>query len=235
MRRLRELLRSLEPYWSRYAVELMRLPAATRLALFALISWSGLAAAATACALIAIESSARSAAATSAGGASGVTKLERGNGEAILQRPVFARTRQAMLPVLALPQTPSLPAGPPPALRDTGLRLTGVFINSPTTKAFLTSAQRPVGSWVQPDEMFGGWKLVAVRPNEIEVEADGERVVVPFSTARTANDGPSGGPNVQPHAPAGGERFIGPFSGGRTAHEQAGTVQNLQPYPPVRR
>lgn len=232
MKQLRELVRSFEPRWAVYATEFTRLQTLARVAVLALISWSGLAAAATACALITIERAARSAAAPGRG-ISRVARLEHGNGEAILQRPVFSRTRQAMPPVL--PQAPPPPAGPPPALGDSGLRLTGVFINTPISKAFLTSAQKPVGSWVQPDEVFGGWKLVAVRPNEVEVESGGERVMVPFSTVRAANDGPSPGQNFQPHAPAGGERLVGPFPAGRTAHEQAGTVQNFQPYPPVRR
>lgn len=233
MTQLRELVRRFEARWAVYASELTRLQPLARVAVLALISWSGLAAAATACALITIERAARSAAAPGAR-ASRVARLEHGNGEAILQRPVFSRTRQAALPVLAVSQAPPPPAGPPPAPRDSGLRLTGVFINTPISKAFLTSAQKPVGSWVQPDEVFGGWKLVAVRPNEVEVEAGGGRVVVPFSTVRAANDGPSPRQDFQPRAP-GGERLIEPFPAGRTAYEQAGTVQNFRPYVPVRR
>ena len=188
MTRLRELMLQLLGQWVPFD-ELTRLPAFARVVLFGLIGWSGVAAAATLGGLLIIEIAARSAAPVAAKEAR-AAKLERGNGDAVLQRPVFSRTRQPALPVLALPQAPSLPPPPLPALtpRDSELRLKGVFINAPMAKAFLISAQNPSGAWVRPEEVFGGWKLVTVRPGEIELEGGGERITVPLGTSTPGNE-----------------------------------------------
>jgi hypothetical protein len=188
MIRLRELLLKLQRQWVPLD-ELTGLPAAPRVALFALVGWSGVAVAATLGGLLAIEVAARGAAPPAAKEAQ-AAKLERGNGEAILQRPVFSRTRQAAAPAFALPQPPPLP--PPPlaalAARDSEVRLKGVFMNVPTVKAFLISSQNPAGAWVKPEEVFGGWKLVAVRPSEIELEGGGERLTVALGAGGTGNE-----------------------------------------------
>jgi hypothetical protein len=174
---VRELVLRLQREWLPLD-EFSRLPAAARVLLFVLLGWSGIAFAAILSELLTIEIAARSLSPVVATEAR-AAKLERSNGDAILQRPVFSRTRQAALPVIARPQSPppiaSLPAL---AARDSELRLKGVFMNAPMAKAFLVSAQNPAGAWVKPEEMFGGWKLIAVRPSDIELENGGERVTV---------------------------------------------------------
>jgi len=112
-----------------------------------------------------------------------------------------------------------------PVLRDSGLRLSGIFINKPTAKAFLTSAQKPTGSWVSTDEVFGGWKLIAVRPYEVEVEASGERLVVPLS---------AGGAGQEPAAVAQNFRPQMPLTAGKATNEP-GVAQNFRPNAPFRR
>ena len=162
--------------------EVSRLPAMTRVLLFALMGCASLALAATLSGILEIEIAARSLVPVAFKEARSA-KLEQGTGEAILQRPLFSRARQAAPPVVALPPAPALPPPPPlPALvaRDSDMRLKGVFMDAPIVKAFLLSAQNPTGAWVKPDEVFGGWKLVAVRPSEIELEGGGERLTVPL-------------------------------------------------------
>lgn len=200
MIRLRELVSKLRREWVPLD-EFSRSPAATRVVLFALIGWSVIALAATVTELLGIEIAARSLAPVAAKEAR-ATKLERGGGEAILQRPLFSRTRQVPLPVAAFPPAPALPPPPPaplPALvaRDSDLRLKGVFMNAPMVKAFLLSAQNTTGAWVKPEEVFGGWKLVAVRPSEIELESGGERLTVPLGTDSSGNTvGPGNDKNI---------------------------------------
>jgi hypothetical protein len=60
-------------------------------------------------------------------------------------------------------------------------------MNAPVVKAFLLSAQNTTGAWVKPEEVFGGWKLVAVRPSEIELEGGGERLTVPLWAGSPGN------------------------------------------------
>ena len=184
--------------------ELTRLPASTRLALFGLIGWSRFAVVAILAGLLGLEIAARSVVPVAAKAAY-AAKFEHSNGNAILQRPVFSRTRQAAVPVMTPPQAPPPPPPPPAfAARDSDLRLKGVFMNAPMVKAFLISTQNPLGSWVKPQEVFGGWKLVAVRPSEIELESGGEHVTVPLGAGNPGN-------------------------------EQKNIVQNFRPNPPFRR
>jgi hypothetical protein len=204
MIRLREPVLKLLREWVPFD-ELTRLPASTRLVLFGLIGWSGFAVVAILGGLVGLEIAARSVVPAAAKEARGAT-LERSNGNAILQRPVFSRTREAAVPVIARPQASPLPPPPLPAFaaRDSDLRLKGVFMNAPMVKAFLISTQNPLGAWVNPQEVFGGWKLIAVRPSEIELESGGERVTVPLGAGSPGN-------------------------------EQKNIVQNFRPNPPFRR
>jgi hypothetical protein len=180
--------------------ELTRLPASTRLVLFGLIGWSGFAVVAILAGLLGLEIAARSVVPAAAKEARGAT-IEHSNGNAILQRPVFSRTREAAVPVVARPQAPPLPPPPAFAARDSDLRLKGVFMNAPMVKAFLISSQNPLGAWVKPQEVFGGWKLVAVRPSEIELESGGERVTVPLGAGSPGNEQKNIVQNFRPNPP----------------------------------
>ena len=144
--------------------------------LLALSGCCVLAAAATVSAVIVIEAAAWSNAAPqprSLGPSFGIGK--GGAGEAMLQRPLFVRSRRLAMAVAAPPPPP-----PPMVMQDPSVGLKGVFINGETTKAFLTTAQNPRGVWVAPEEKVGGWRLIAVRPDEVELEGSGQRMVVPF-------------------------------------------------------
>jgi hypothetical protein len=199
MIRLREPVLKLLREWVPFD-ELTRLPASTRLVLFGLIGWSGFAVVAILAGLLGIEIAARSVVPAAAKEARGAM-VERSNGNAILQRPVFSRTREAAVPVIARPQAPALPPPPPFVARDSDMRLKGVFMNAPVVKAFLISSQNPVGAWVKPQEVFGGWKLVAVRPSEIELESGGERVTVPLGAGSPGNEQKNIVQNFRPNPP----------------------------------
>jgi hypothetical protein len=227
MTRLRELILLLEARSALFLSELRDLPPLTRVIAVVLIGWSGLAAAATTGALVAIETAAQGPTGPTASGANRVASREQSNGEAILQRPVFSRTRQAAPVAIAIPQLPPPPAPVlAPVPRDSGLRLSGIFINKPTAKAFLTSAERPAGSWVSTDEVFGGWKLIAVRPDEVEVEGSGERLVVAIG---------AGGAGQEPAGIAQNFRPPMPLTAGKATNDTAGFPQNFRPNPPFRR
>ena len=203
MIRLRERLDKVLQQWVPLD-ELTRLPAATRAGLYGLMGWSCVVVAAVLTGLLGIEMAARSATPVAAREAR-MARLEHSNANAILQRPVFARTRQAAVAAIARPQAPPpLPPPPPsPALtaRDSDLRLRGVFMNAPMAKAFLISAQNPAGAWVKPQEVFGGWKLVAVRPSEIELESGGERRTIPLGAASPTGEHKNAVQNFRPNPP----------------------------------
>jgi len=94
--------------------------------------------------------------------------------ENILQRPLFSRSRQALV-VAVSPVFGDAPARPARTMLDPSVALRGVFMNSERAKAFLTSSDNPVGVWVALNEQWSGWRLSDVKPNEIVLEADGER------------------------------------------------------------
>jgi hypothetical protein len=212
--------------------ELTRLPAGTRVALFGLIGWSGMVVAGLLTGLLGIEMAARGAAPVAAKEID-TAKLQRGSGEAILQRPLFSRVRQAALPV-GPSQTPAPPATPLPALaaRDSDVGLKGVFMNAPMVKAFLISAQNPAGAWVKPEEMFGGWKLVAVHPSDIELESGGQRITVPLGAGNPAKASGQANPNSQANVLSQANTSP-PVNASSPAHEK-NILQNFRPGSRVR-
>jgi len=97
-----------------------------------------------------------------------------GTYENILQRPLFSRSRQ----LLAVAAPPAMVDAPAPLVRtmlDPSVALRGVFISGERAKAFLTSSDNPVGVWIGLNEQWSGWRLSEVKPNEIVLEAEGER------------------------------------------------------------
>ncbi|MBR0994306.1 hypothetical protein JQ580_26645 [Bradyrhizobium japonicum] len=103
-----------------------------------------------------------------------------GNYEHILQRPLFSRSRQAVAP--AVPQQiVDKPAPPARAMLDPSVALRGVFMSGERAKAFLTSSDDPVGVWIALNEQWSGWRLSEVKPNEIVLEAEGERQTLPLN------------------------------------------------------
>ena len=101
----------------------------------------------------------------------------------ILQRPLFSRSRQ-VLAVAVAPAVADAPVPPARTTLDPGLALRGVFMNGEQAKAFLTSADNPVGGWVGLNEQWSGWRLSEVKPNEIVLEADGQRQTLPLTVLK---------------------------------------------------
>ena len=110
------------------------------------------------------------------GGRAPIGRENRGAGtyENILQRPLFSRSRQLMA-VAAPPAAVDAHALPVRTMLDTSVALRGVFMNGKRAKAFLTSSDNPVGVWIALNDQWSGWRLSEVKPNQIVLEADGER------------------------------------------------------------
>lgn len=102
----------------------------------------------------------------------------------IVQRPLFSRARQVAVatPVALAPSPP-----PPPSMAlDRGITLKGVFINGAQAKAFLVSPQNPIGAWLQAGDNIAGWKVVSLKPDEVVLEGQNEKLAVSLS-----NKGPT--------------------------------------------
>jgi hypothetical protein len=159
--------------------ELAGLRPATRLLIVGLTAWIGLVGLVTVIAVASVEISAMSFPAWfgSRASASPSTEIRSAAGfENILLRPLFSRSRQAATQV-----TVSAPQPPLPATLDQNITLKGVFISGALAKAFLTSAQNPLGVWVQVDEEVAGWRVVAVKPDQVLLDAQNENLVIPLS------------------------------------------------------
>jgi hypothetical protein len=158
--------------------ELAGLRPATRFLIVGLTVWIGLVGLATVIAVAAVEVSSLSPSAWfgARASASASTEIRSPAGfENILQRPLFSRSRQAA--TVAVSTTPaSLPA-----VLDQSIALKGVFINGALAKAFLTSAQNPLGVWAQVNEEVAGWRVVAVKPDQVLLHGQNEKLVVPLS------------------------------------------------------
>ena len=160
--------------------ELMALRPATRGLIVGFAGWSVLVGAMTLSALISLELATVTAPAWF--GTSGAVAKTSGaraaaGYENIVQRPLFSRNRQ----VLVAPE-PAAPAPPPPvvATLDPGMTLKGVFLTDGVAKAFLTTAQNPIGVWVGINGEIGGWRVSAVTPGHVVLEGQGEKLTVPL-------------------------------------------------------
>jgi hypothetical protein len=159
--------------------ELAGLRPATRLLIVGLTAWIGLVGPVIAVASIEISAMSFPAWFGSRTSASPSTEIRSAAGfENILLRPLFSRRRQ-----IATPATVSAPQPPLPAKLDQNITVKGVFISGALAKAFLTSAQNPLGVWVQVDGEVAGWRVVAVKPDQVLLDGQNEKLVIPLSVS----------------------------------------------------
>lgn len=158
--------------------EYAQLRPATRLLLIGLSGWIVLVAAVTLVAVTSVEMSTISFPTWfSAGTVARVPQARARVGyENIVQRPLFSRSRQAAMVAKA-----EAPAPPAPVQLDQNFSLKGVFINGAKAKAFLTTSQQPLGTWVGRNEELGGWKVVSVKPDQVILDNQNQRLVIPLS------------------------------------------------------
>jgi hypothetical protein len=159
--------------------EYAQLRPGTRLLLIGLSCWIVLVAAVTLVAVTSVEMSTISfptwfSARTSA--AQVPQARVRAGYENIVQRPLFSRSRQA-----AMVATVEAPVAPAPVQLDQNFSLKGVFINGANAKAFLTTSQQPLGTWVKSNEELGGWKVVSIKPDQVILDNQNKRLVIPLS------------------------------------------------------
>ena len=160
--------------------ELEQLRPATRVLIAGLAGWIALVGVITVGAMISLELSTVTAPAWfGASGPAGKASDARTTAgyENIVQRPLFSRNRQ----VFVAPQAVAPP--PPPSMvatLDPGMTLKGVFMNEGIAKAFLITAQHPLGTWVEVNGQIGGWRLAAVTPDHAVLEGQGEKLMLPL-------------------------------------------------------
>ena len=159
--------------------ELAGLRPATRFLIVGLTVWIGLVGLATVIAVASVEMSTMNLPAwlgTRASASPSVETRSAAGFENILQRPLFSRSRQA-----ASAKVPTMPPPSLPVRLDQNITLKGVFMNGALAKAFLTSAQNPVGVWVQANEEIAGWRVVAVKQDQVLLDAQNEKLVIPLA------------------------------------------------------
>jgi len=162
--------------------ELAGLRPSTRFLIIGLVAWIGLVALVTVLAVASVEMSAISFPSWLGARVSASSSREMrpsSSFENILQRPLFSRSRQAA----AAAPVASLPSPSPAPVLDRNLALKGVFINGASAKAFLTSAQNPLGSWFQVNDEIVGWRIVAVKPDRIVLDGQNQKLTLPLSNS----------------------------------------------------
>ena len=162
--------------------EMMAITPLRRGMLMALVALVGLAVIAPVGTIVALEIAIASQSISGGPGTSGTGHQESRSAavyENILQRPLFSRNRQSLptTPALAAPET----VAPSRVMLDPSVALRGVFMNGDQAKAFLTSSDNPVGVWISANEQWSGWRIAEIRPNEVVLEAQGERQTLPLN------------------------------------------------------
>lgn len=164
--------------------ELMAITPPRRSLLIGLAVSIGLAVVTPVATIVALEVAVASQSTWDGRGALVPARLESRTGgyENILQRPLFSRNRQGVLTTPAPAATEAV--APIRTMLDPSVALRGVFMNGERAKAFLTSSDNPVGIWIALNEQWSGWRLSEVKPNEIVLEADGERQTLPLTVLK---------------------------------------------------
>ena len=160
--------------------ELMALRPATRVLILGFAAWIGLVGVMTLSAVISLELSTVTAPAWFGSGSPAAKASEAraaAGFENIVQRPLFSRNRQGFV---AAEPAAAPPPPPPVATLDAGITLKGVFMSDGVAKAFLITAQSPVGVWVQVNGQIDGWRVAAVTPAHVVLEGQGEKLTVPL-------------------------------------------------------
>ena len=158
--------------------ELAALRPPTRALLIGFAGWIVLAVLVTLAAVISVEMSAVSMPewfGVPSSGSRAASARSPANFENIVQRPLFARNRQGMVQA---PVPLQAPPPPPASTLDRDVTLKGVFISGSIAKAFLLSPQNPLGLWVQAGEDIAGWNVVAVQPDQVILQGQGEKWIV---------------------------------------------------------
>lgn len=110
--------------------------------------------------------------------------LEKKAYDHVTARPVFTRTRQGPIAVVdTSADAPPLAVSPAVAALDSNIVLRGVVISGSLQKAFITSAQNPVGRWIQVDGEIDGWRLVEVKPEQVTLEGQGQTLALKRSVS----------------------------------------------------
>jgi hypothetical protein len=164
--------------------EVADLRPATRVLIAGLSGWIVLVAVVTVAAVASVEISAVSLPdwfGASSAASRGAVARSPATFDNIVQRPLFSRNRQGAVRVV-LASAP-VPPPPQPSGLDQNITLKGVFISGGLAKAFLISPQNPLGVWVQPSEEIAGWRVVAVQPGQVQLNGQGENLIVPLSVS----------------------------------------------------
>jgi hypothetical protein len=163
--------------------EFARLRPATRVLIVGLAAWIGLVGLATAVAVGSVETSRLSLPAWLGARPPASANAEMNSParfENILRRPLFSRSRQGVAEVVPTPTFQ------PATMLDPNITLKGVFMSGVLAKAFLTSAQVPLGVWVQANDEIAGWRVVAVTPDRVLLDGRNEKLVIQLNINGTA-------------------------------------------------
>jgi hypothetical protein len=164
--------------------ELAKLRPATRFLIMGLIGWIVLVAFAAMTAMASVEMSTMNFPSWfgSRASASPATALRSSaTFENILQRSLFSRSRQAAVAAALVTPPSALPVA-----QDRGVTLKGVFINGTLAKAYVTSAQNPLGVWVSVNDEIAGWRVVAVKPDQVILDGRNEKLAIPLGVDGSA-------------------------------------------------
>ena len=85
---------------------------------------------------------------------------------ALLERPLFSRTRRPYVPP-QLPPAEEPPAAPEVILSEPQLTIQGIFIRGEIRQALILSAENPSAVWISEGENISGWMLAEIKPNEL--------------------------------------------------------------------
>jgi hypothetical protein len=97
---------------------------------------------------------------------------------AILERPIFSRTRRPYVPPTTLPPAEQAQPTPDVILSEPQFILQGIFIRGHLRLALIQTAENSLAVWIREGEEISGWVLAEIEPNELILQAGGQKRTV---------------------------------------------------------
>jgi hypothetical protein len=98
---------------------------------------------------------------------------------AIIERPLFSRSRRPFVPT---PPAPSLQQPPEPqvaeVIAEPQVTLQGVFIGAQVRRALILTPAEPLASWRTEGDTVGGWQVAEIKANELILKTAGQQRVI---------------------------------------------------------
>lgn len=109
---------------------------------------------------------------------------------ALLERPLFSRTRRPYVPPPPEPPAVEQPQVQPEIVtQEPQVSLQGIFIQGRTRRALVLTPENALPAWVNEGANISGWKLSEIKPNQLILLAGSQRRIIELYVEKSQLNG----------------------------------------------